>query len=58
MAIWLTEVASNTKIGKAFLEHLANANNDANPGLSRLVLNWPQVRVRPPYGHADRVADD
>lgn len=37
-AIWLTEVASNTKAGKAFLEHLANANNDANPGLSRLAL--------------------
>lgn len=37
-AIWLTEVAPNTKAGKAFLEHLANANNDANPGLSRLAL--------------------
>lgn len=37
-AIWLTEVASNTKAGKGFLEHLANANNDANPGLSRLAL--------------------
>ncbi|MDI3461829.1 MAG: Type III restriction-modification enzyme, helicase subunit [Nitrospira sp.] len=37
-AIWLTEVASNTKAGKAFLEHLANANNDANPGLTRLAL--------------------
>ncbi len=37
-AIWLTEVASTTKAGKPFLEHLANANNDANPGLSRLAL--------------------
>lgn len=37
-AIWLTEVASNTKAGKGFLEHLVNANNDANPGLSRLAL--------------------
>ncbi|WP_413936111.1 BPTD_3080 family restriction endonuclease [Nitrospira sp. BLG_1] len=37
-AIWLTEVASSTKAGKGFLEHLANANNDANPGLSRLAL--------------------
>ncbi|MBS0165385.1 MAG: DEAD/DEAH box helicase family protein [Nitrospira sp.] len=37
-AIWLTEVSSNTKAGKGFLEHLANANNDANPGLSRLAL--------------------
>ena len=38
-AIWLTEVAP--KIGKAaigFLNHLVNANNDANPGLSRLAL--------------------
>lgn len=37
-AIWLTEVAPNTKSGKGFLEHLANANNDANPGLTRLAL--------------------
>ncbi len=32
-AIWLTEVAPNTKAGKRFLEHLANANNEANPDL-------------------------
>lgn len=37
-AIWLTEVAPNTKAGKGFLEHLTNANNDANPGLTRLAL--------------------
>ncbi len=37
-AIWLTEVASNTQAGKGFLEHLANANSDANPGLTRLAL--------------------
>ena len=38
-AIWLTEVAPQTgKTGKRFLEHLANANNDANPGLMRLAL--------------------
>jgi type III restriction enzyme len=38
-AIWLTEVAPNAgRAGKAFLEHLANANNDANPGLMRLAL--------------------
>ena len=37
-AIWLTEVAPNEKAGKAFLEHLANANNDANPNLMRLAL--------------------
>ena len=38
-AIWLTEVAPNAgKSGKGFLEHLANANNDANPELMRLAL--------------------
>ncbi len=38
-AIWLTEVAPKSgKSGKGFLEHLANANNDANPDLTRLAL--------------------
>jgi type III restriction enzyme len=38
-AIWLTEVAPQSGvIGKGFLEHLANANNDANPELNRLAL--------------------
>lgn len=38
-AIWLTEVAPNAgKLGKGFLEHLANANNDANPEIMRLAL--------------------
>ncbi len=38
-AIWLTEVAPNAgKVGKGFLEHLANANNDANPEILRLAL--------------------
>ncbi len=38
-AIWLTEVAPHTgRVGKGFLDHLANANNDANPDLSRLAL--------------------
>jgi len=37
-AIWLTEVAPNSKVGKRFLEHLTNANNDANPELMRLAL--------------------
>ncbi|HSW64038.1 MAG TPA: DEAD/DEAH box helicase family protein [Dissulfurispiraceae bacterium] len=38
-AIWFTEVAPNAgKEGKGFLEHLANANNDANPELLRLAL--------------------
>ncbi len=36
--IWLTEVAHETREGRRFLEHLANANNDANPELSRLAL--------------------
>ena len=36
--IWLTEVAPNSKAGKVFLEHLANANHDANPELMRLAL--------------------
>lgn len=38
-AIWLTEVAPNKgKKEASFLEHLANANNDANPELMRLAL--------------------
>jgi type III restriction enzyme len=38
-AIWLAEVAPKAgKIGKSFLEHLADANNDANPDLIRLAL--------------------
>jgi type III restriction enzyme len=38
-AIWLNEVAPTLgKTGKKFLNHLANANNDANPELTRLAL--------------------
>jgi len=38
-AIWLTEVAPQIgKAGEGFLQHLANANNDANPELMRLAL--------------------
>lgn len=38
-AIWLTEVAPKAgKMGAQFLEHLTNANHDANPGLMRLAL--------------------
>ncbi len=38
-AIWLTEVAPKVaKARKRFLEHLANASNDANPDLLRLAL--------------------
>ena len=37
--IWLTEVAPQMgKLGQTFLDHLANANNDANPELMRLAL--------------------
>ena len=37
-AIWLTEVAPEIATGKAILAHLADANEAANPGLSRLAL--------------------
>jgi type III restriction enzyme len=37
-AIWLTEVAPKVAKGKRFLEHLDNANNEANPELLRLAL--------------------
>ena len=38
-AIWLTEVAPHAgRAGKGFLDHLVNANNDANPDLARLAL--------------------
>jgi type III restriction enzyme len=38
-SIWLTEVAPHAgKAAKGFLEHLANANHDANPELTRLAL--------------------
>jgi type III restriction enzyme len=36
--IWLTEVAPGERSAKSFLEHLANANRDANPELVRLAL--------------------
>ena len=37
--IWLTEVAPQSgKIGQNFVDHMANANNDANPELMRLAL--------------------
>ncbi len=37
-AIWLTEVAPQSKRGKQIIEHLADANNDANPELLRFAL--------------------
>lgn len=37
--IWLTEVAPQMgKLGQSFIDHLADANLEANPGLSRLAL--------------------
>jgi len=38
IAIWLSEVAPGEKQGKRFLDHLQRANEEANPGLSRLAL--------------------
>ena len=37
-AIWLTEVAPQSRGGKRLLDHLAAANKDANPELTRLAL--------------------
>lgn len=37
-AIWLSEVAPQSKNGKRLLDHLASANRDANPELMRLAL--------------------
>ena len=37
-AIWLTEVAPQSKSGKLLLDLVANANKDANPDLMRLAL--------------------
>jgi len=37
-AIWLTEVAPQSKHGKRVLDHMAAANRDANPELMRLAL--------------------
>ncbi|MBS1224309.1 MAG: restriction endonuclease, partial [Proteobacteria bacterium] len=37
-AIWLTEVAPHSKRGKELLDHLAGANQNANPELLRLAL--------------------
>ncbi len=37
-AIWLTEVAPQSKSGKLILDYLASANKDANPELMRFAL--------------------
>ena len=44
-AIWLTEVAPLSKSGKRLLDHLANANKDANPELMRFALKLSLVKV-------------
>ena len=36
--IWLTEVAPQSKTGRRVLDHIAAANKDANPELTRLAL--------------------
>lgn len=36
--IWLTEVAPKTTVGKKFLDHIHDANLEANPELSRIAL--------------------
>ena len=36
--IWLTEAAPNLREGKGFLDHLKDANHEANPDLMRLAL--------------------
>ena len=58
-AIWLTEVAPKAgKTGKIFLEHLANANHDANPELMRMALKLATGAGENHYhGHAHRLAD-
>jgi type III restriction enzyme len=56
-AIWLTEVAPQSKTGKRLLDHLASANKDANPELLRLALKLATGGKNDRHGHADRVAD-
>ena len=58
--IWLTEVTPKLgQTGKRFHDHLANANNDANPGLSRLALKTCDGCGQDHrHGHVDRVANN
>ena len=46
-AIWLTEVAPQSKNGKRLLDQLASANRDANPDLMR-TTEPPNSSSRPP----------
>ena len=56
-AIWLTEVAPRTRAGRDFLDHLKDANNNANPELPRLALaQVPQSLGTHPHGHAEEGA--
>jgi len=58
-AIWLTEVAPNDTAGKTYLDHLARANGEANPGLLRLALEAGDRGGQDHGdGHADRLAVD
>jgi hypothetical protein len=58
-AIWLIEVAPNKgKAAQTFLDHLRDANEDANPGVMRLALEaghgrWQNHR----HGHAHCLAN-
>jgi type III restriction enzyme len=57
-AIWLTEVAPKSKSGKLILDHLAAANRDANPELTRLALKLATGAGKDHrHGHAHRLAD-
>jgi hypothetical protein len=48
--IWLTEVAPRSgKSGQRFLDHLANANQEANPELMRLALKLNCQHIRANY---------
>lgn len=47
--IWITEVAPKAgKAGAKFLEHLANANHEANPDPSDWRSSWQPAPARPP----------
>ena len=57
--IWLTEVAPTIgKTGQAFLDHLANANNDANPEIMRLARSLQPARENHSDGNDYCLADD
>ena len=55
-AIWLTEVAPQSRNGKRMLDHLASANRDANPELMRLALKLAFIRSPLTIGDEARTA--